>query len=63
MIFAAVMGFSRIYVQVHYCTDVLGGIVAGAICGLVAVLIVRFLFPVVDKGLDNLYAKFKRVNK
>jgi membrane-associated phospholipid phosphatase len=27
-IFAAFMGFSRIYVQVHYCTDVLAGIVA-----------------------------------
>lgn len=60
MIFAAVMGFSRIYVQVHYCTDVFGGIVAGAICGLIAVLIVRFLFPAVDKGLDKLSAKLKK---
>lgn len=60
MIFAAVMGFSRIYVQVHYCSDVLGGIVSGALCGLVAVVIVRFLFPVVDKGLDKLSAKLKK---
>ncbi len=60
MIFAAVMGFSRIYVQVHYCTDVFAGIIAGAICGLIAVLIVKFLFPVVDKGLDKLFAKFKK---
>lgn len=60
MIFAAVMGFSRIYVQVHYCTDVFGGIVAGTICGLIAVLIVRFLFPAVDKGLDKLSAKLKK---
>lgn len=60
MIFAAFMGFSRIYVQVHYCTDVIGGIISGAICGLIAVLIVKFLFPVVDKGLDNLSAKFKK---
>lgn len=60
MIFAAFMGFSRIYVQVHYCTDVIGGIISGAICGLIAVLIVKFLFPVVDKGLDKLSAKFKK---
>ena len=60
MVFAAIMGFSRIYVQVHYCTDVFGGIIAGAICGLIAVLIVRFLFPVVDKGLDKLSAKLKK---
>ena len=59
MIFAAFMGFSRIYVQVHYCTDVIGGIISGAICGLIAVLIVKFLFPVVDKGLDKLSAKSK----
>ncbi|MBO5359588.1 MAG: phosphatase PAP2 family protein [Clostridia bacterium] len=60
MIFSAVMGFSRLYVQVHYCTDVFGGIVAGAICGFTAVLIVKFLFPVVDKGLDKLFSKFKK---
>ena len=60
MIFAAVMGFSRIYVQVHYCTDVFGGIVAGTICGLIAVLIVKFIFPVVDKGIDKLSAKLKK---
>ena len=60
VIFAAIMGFSRIYVQVHYCTDVIGGIVAGTICALIAVLIVKFLFPVVDKGLDKLSAKFKK---
>lgn len=59
-IFAAIMGFSRIYVQVHYCTDVIAGVVAGAICALIAVLIVRFLFPVVDKGLDKLSAKLKK---
>ncbi len=62
VVFAAIMGFSRIYVQVHYCTDVFGGIVAGAICGLIAVLIVKFLFPVADKGLDKLFAKFKKSN-
>ena len=59
MVFAAVMGFSRIYVQVHYCTDVFGGIVAGIICGLIAVLIVKFLFPVAYKGIDKLSAKIK----
>ncbi|MBQ8183154.1 MAG: phosphatase PAP2 family protein [Clostridia bacterium] len=59
IIFATIMGFSRIYVQVHYCTDVFGGIVAGTICALIAVLIVRFLFPVVDKGFNKLSEKVK----
>lgn len=63
IIFAAIMGFSRIYVQVHYCTDVIGGVISGAICGLIAVFIVRFLFPVADKGLDKLSAKLKKPHK
>ena len=59
-IFAALMGFSRIYVEVHYCTDVIAGVVSGAVCALVAVLIVKYLFPVVDKGINKLSDKIKR---
>ena len=58
-LFAALMGFSRIYVEVHYCTDVIAGVVSGAVCALIAVLIVKFLFPVVDKGINKLSGKFK----
>lgn len=59
-VFAALMGFSRIYVQVHYCTDVLCGVFTGAICALIAVLIVKYLFPIVDRGLNKLTAKMKK---
>ena len=59
-IFAALMGFSRIYVEVHYCSDVLAGVVSGAICALVAMVIVKFLFPVVEKGVNNLTDKIKK---
>lgn len=60
VIFAALMGFSRIYVQVHYCTDVIGGVVSGTICAFVAVVIVKFLFPYVDKGVNKLSEKIKK---
>ncbi len=59
-IFAALMGFSRIYVEVHYCTDVIAGVISGTICALIAVVIVKFLFPVVDKGINKLSAKIKK---
>ena len=59
-LFAALMGFSRIYVEVHYCTDVIAGVVSGAVCALVAVLIVKYLFPVVDKGINKLSDKIKK---
>lgn len=61
-IFAALMGFSRIYVEVHYCTDVMFGVLTGTICAFIAVLIVKFLFPVVDKGINKLTEKVKKKN-
>ena len=57
VVFAALMGFSRVYVQVHYCTDVIGGVISGIICALIAVVIVKFLFPLVDKGFNKLSEK------
>lgn len=59
-IFSTVMAFSRIYVQAHYCTDVLAGVITGAISALIAVLIAKYLFPVVDKALDKLFDKIKK---
>ena len=49
IIFAALMGFSRIYVEVHYCTDVLGGALVGIIYAVIGVLIAKTLYPVVEK--------------
>lgn len=59
-IFSALMGFSRIYVEVHYCTDVIAGVVSGIICAFVAVIIVKYLFSVADKGLDKVFAKLRK---
>ncbi|MCR4615429.1 MAG: phosphatase PAP2 family protein [Clostridiales bacterium] len=41
IILAILVGFSRIYLHVHYCTDVLAGIVIGILCGVIAMLIVN----------------------
>lgn len=58
--FAFLMGFSRIYVQVHYCSDVIGGIISGTLCAFVAVLAVRFIYPSFSKGIDKLSAEIKK---
>ncbi len=42
-IWAILIGFSRIYVHVHYPTDVLGGILSGLLCAFLACLLLRCL--------------------
>ena len=41
--FAALMGISRMYLSVHYFTDVLGGVVVGLIGGVAALFLMRFI--------------------
>lgn len=57
MLFAAIMGFSRIYVEVHYCTDVIGGAIVGIIYAVIGVLLAKALYPTVEKILAALKAK------
>lgn len=59
-IFAAVMGFTRIYVEVHYCTDVLFGALVGIIYALVGVLIVNKVYPIVMPKIEAKFEEFKK---
>ncbi len=55
---AALIGFSRLYLQVHYLTDVLGGAVIGTIFGIAAIYIINIIYKKfidkesVDHGAD-----------
>ena len=61
IVFAAIMGFSRIYVEVHYCTDVIGGAIVGIIYAVIGVLIAKALYPVVEKVIAAIKEKvFKK---
>lgn len=41
LVLAALMAFSRLYLYVHYPTDVLGGILVGLLCGFLGALLSR----------------------
>lgn len=58
--FAALMGFSRIYVEVHYCTDVIAGAFVALVYALIAALIVNLLYPTVEKIIEAVLGKFKK---
>ena len=49
MVIASLVGISRLYVGVHYPTDVLGGAVIGALCGILAVYVVEFIWKKASK--------------
>lgn len=40
VVLAALIAFSRIYLHVHYCTDVLAGMVVGILLGIIAKLLI-----------------------
>ncbi len=50
LLFAAVIGFSRIYIHVHYCSDILAGAVVGFVCGTLAFLIFHQLARALEKS-------------
>ena len=43
LVFAVLMGISRIYLGVHYASDVLGGVIVGSLAGILGVVVARIL--------------------
>lgn len=46
-VLAGLLAFSRIYVHVHYASDILGGILVGFICGSLAYLLINWLYNLI----------------
>lgn len=63
-VFAFLMGFSRIYVEVHYPSDVIAGMIVGIIYAFIGILITKLLYPKVEKlfekFLDPILDKFRK---
>ena len=43
-LFAGIIGFSRVYIHVHYASDILGGMLVGLLVGSAAFFLVRWLY-------------------
>lgn len=53
------IGFSRIYLIVHYASDVLAGLIVGSVAGLIAGLIVKIFYAVI-KEKDGKISRFMK---
>ncbi len=60
LIFAFLMGLSRIYLVVHYPSDVIGGLIIGTIAGVIATLISENVIPKRFFSLNLIPKKKKR---
>ena len=59
-VFSALVGFSRIYLMVHYVTDVLGGVVIGTFAGVMGYLIMK---AIIEKTKNTKFAEFDLAEK
>ena len=47
------MGVSRVYLISHYCSDVIGGIIVGAVAAILSYFITKFIFFLLEKYKDK----------
>ncbi|MBR5201844.1 MAG: phosphatase PAP2 family protein [Clostridia bacterium] len=59
-VFSALVGLSRIYLMVHYVTDVLGGVVIGTFAGVMGYLIMK---TIIEKTKNTKFAEFDLAEK
>ena len=52
-IFGVLISFSRMYLYVHYPTDILGGILVGLLCGYIGSVAGKYLYKTAEKKLAN----------
>ncbi len=53
LVFATLVAFTRLYLMVHYPTDVLGGILAGSVAAILAFLLFSLVYRLLEKHKTN----------
>lgn len=56
-VYSVLIGCSRLYLMVHYCTDVIGGMICGITAGIIAYIIVKKILSMLEKSENALLKK------
>ncbi len=59
-VFSALVGLSRIYLMVHYVTDVIGGVFVGTFAGIMGYIIMK---TIIEKTKNTKFAEFDLADK
>lgn len=57
-LYVVLMGASRNYIMVHYPSDILGGVIAGAIGAFAAYFLIKLIYKRIDKNKDTAFCRF-----
>jgi len=52
------MGLSRIYLVAHYTTDVIAGLLVGALSGVASYFITKLIYKIINKHKEKKFCKF-----
>ena len=56
-VYSVLIGCSRLYLMVHYPTDVIGGVICGMTAGILAYFIVKAVLKMLEKSDNNIMKK------
>ena len=56
-VYSVLIGCSRLYLMVHYCTDVIGGMICGTVAAIIAFLVVKAILGKLEKSKNPLLNK------
>ncbi len=56
--FALVMAFTRVYLIVHYTTDVIAGLIVGSVAAVISFYLTKLIFKVLNKYSDVGFCRF-----
>lgn len=56
-VYSVLIGCSRLYLMVHYCTDIIGGMICGTVAAVIAFFIVKAILSALEKSENKLLKK------